>query len=172
MPAADTDNLALRAAMIDNYNRYAEGLDTKNWPLVRSCFCDEILIDYGQISAPTGAPDVPRRADDWMAVLQGVINGFDFTRHAITNHRFELSPRGLRCRAYLSAGHVIYPDVNAPSVGPEDIVTVVGEYCNTYSFEGGDCRICASELHVSHTEGNVALLAMAMERAAALSSGG
>ena len=31
-------NLLIRNALIDSYNNYAEGLDSKNWPLVRACF--------------------------------------------------------------------------------------------------------------------------------------
>ena len=61
MSKAD-EQLKVRSAMVDNYNAYAEGLDSKNWPLVRSCFCDEVYIDYGFISAPSGDPRVPRRA--------------------------------------------------------------------------------------------------------------
>ena len=59
--------------MIDSFNLYAEGLDSKNWPMVRNCFADEVFIDYGEISAATGSPDQARPADDWMKHLQSVI---------------------------------------------------------------------------------------------------
>ena len=36
----------VRQALIDNYNSYAEGLDSKNWPLVRACFAADILRRY------------------------------------------------------------------------------------------------------------------------------
>ena len=40
-----TDNhAALMAGAIESYNRYAQGLDTKDWTLVRDCFNDEIFI--------------------------------------------------------------------------------------------------------------------------------
>lgn len=29
-------NLHIRGALIDNYNNYAQGLDSKDWPLVRA----------------------------------------------------------------------------------------------------------------------------------------
>ena len=44
-------NLLTRNALIDSYNQYAQGLDTKDWPMVRDCFADEVLIDYGDLSA-------------------------------------------------------------------------------------------------------------------------
>ena len=131
------EELETRNAVIENYNHYAQGLDTKDWDMVRACFADEVFIDYGDISAPTGAPDVARRSDDWMGVLQGVINGFDITRHTITNHRFAIADGEVSCTAYLLADHVIFQDPALPVAGAEDVVTVVGEYTNHYRLESG-----------------------------------
>ncbi len=162
-----TDNHAvLMAGAIESYNRYAQGLDTRDWALVRDCFDDEIFIDYGDISAPSGSPEVPRRADDWMAVLQGVINGFDFTRHTITNHRFDFDG-AIRCTAYLLADHFIFADPAMSLAGEQDVVTVIGEYTNTYQAYSGGLKISRSELVVNCTRGNLALLGEAMNRAAA-----
>ena len=162
-----TDNhAALMAGAIESYNRYAQGLDTKDWALVRDCFNDEIFIDYGDISAPTGSPELARQADDWMAVLQGVINGFDLTRHTITNHRFDFDG-AIRCTAYLTADHIIFPDPALPLAGEQDVVTVIGEYTNTYAPSAGGLKISRSELVINCTRGNVALLGEAMNRAAA-----
>jgi hypothetical protein len=157
-------SLLIRNALIDNYNNYAEGLDSKNWPMVRACFADEVLIDYGTLSAASGAPDVPRRADDWMAYLQGVINGFDITRHCITNHRVVIADTEVSCRAYLSADHVIFPDPEMAIVGDQDVVTVVGEYTNYYRQIDGAWKICKSGLVVNYSRGNIALFVAATER--------
>jgi hypothetical protein len=161
------DTAHIRNALIDNYNSYAEGLDSKNWPMVRSCFADEILIDYGSISAPTGDPAIPRAADDWLKILQGVINGFDITRHTITNHRFKFEGKQISCSAYLIADHIIFPNPDMPLVAPEDVVTVVGEYTNHYEQIEGEWKIRKSELVVNWTSGNITLLATATERAQA-----
>ncbi len=155
-----------RLGIIDTYNRYAEGLDSKNWPLVRSCFADSVYIDYGSISEPTGAPDVPREADAWLEVLQGVINGFDITRHTITNHRFHTGREGISCRAYLTAEHVIFPDPQIPVASPQDVATVIGEYTNTCEYDGADWKIRRSRLVINYTRGNADLFVAAMERAA------
>jgi hypothetical protein len=162
------NNLLIRSALIDNYNNYAEGLDSKNWPLVRACFADEVLIDYGAISAPTGDPKVPRRADDWLKNLQGVINGFDITRHAITNHRIMISDAQVSCRAYLSADHVVFANPDMPIVGEQDVVTVIGEYTNHYAQIDGIWKICKSELVVNWSHGNMDLFTTATERALAM----
>ena len=159
--------LLIQSALVENYNRYAEGLDSKNWSMVRACFADEVMIDYGGISAPSGDPAVPRQADDWLKILQGVINGFDITRHLISNHRFTISDKEISCRAYLSADHVIFPNPEMPIVGDDDVVTVVGEYTNFYTCIDGQWKICRSELDVNWSRGNMTLLATATQRAQA-----
>jgi hypothetical protein len=164
--SAAIERLEIRNAMIDSYNNYAEGLDSKNWALVRSCFADKVIIDYGEISDPTGSPDVARNSDDWMKHLQGVINGFDVTRHIITNHRPLITGDSISCTAYLTADHVIFANPEMPIVTPEDVVTVVGEYTNWYERGGEDWKICRSKLVVNWSSGNPALFVTAMERAA------
>jgi len=161
MPVIDVRN-----AMIDSYNRYAQGLDSKDWPMVRSCFADEVFIDYGSISDPTGSPDVARKSDDWLQILQGVINGFDITRHMITNHRPVISDSELACSAYLMADHVIFQDPAVQLVSPDDVVTVVGEYTNWFEPAGSGLQICRSRLVVNYTRGNPLLLGQAIERTA------
>lgn len=158
----------IRNALIDNYNAYAQGLDSKDWPLVRSCFAREVLIDYGSISAPTGDPAIPRVAEDWMQVLQSVINGFDITRHTITNHRVSITDSRVRCSAYLTADHVIFANPDLPVVNDEEVVTVVGEYTNDYQLEEDGWKICKSQLVVNWSSGNMALFEIAAQRAAAL----
>lgn len=165
MSALDTPEV--RNAIIENYSLYAQGLDSKDWDLVRSCFADEVTIDYGSISDPTGSPDVARKAKDWLLVLQGVINGFDITRHAITNHRITVRDGIISCAAYLSADHVIFANPELPLVAPEDVVTVVGEYTNQYLLDGDSWKIFHSKLVVNYSTGNVALFGTALERVAA-----
>lgn len=165
MSLADTD-LEISSALIRNYNEYAQGLDSKDWQLVRNCFADQVYIDYGNISAPTGDPAVPREADDWLKILQSVINGFDITRHTITNHRVNMTDGQVSCMAYLIADHVIFADPEVPLVGDQDVVTVVGEYTNWYEKTGDSWKICKSQLVVNWSSGNIALLAEANKRAA------
>jgi 3-phenylpropionate/cinnamic acid dioxygenase small subunit len=157
-----------RAAIIDIYNAYAEGVDSKNWEMVRQCFADQIRVDYGATSAATGAPDQPRNADDWVGVLQSVINGFDFTRHTITNHRFSREGEWIVCRAYLTADHVILADPANPAAAPDEIATVVGEYTNTCELGANGWKIRESKLEMQWSRGNGALFAEAMARAAKL----
>lgn len=162
-----TEILQIKSALIDNYSHYAEGLDSKNWELVRRCFGDKVLIDYGSISAPSGAPEIPRCTDDWLKILQGVINGFDITRHTITNHRVEIESDVVRCTAYLIADHIIFADPQMPIVTDGDCVTVSGEYCNEYQQVNGVWKISKSSLVVHWSKGNLELFERAATRAQA-----
>lgn len=161
------EQLIIRNALIDSYNHYAEGLDSKNWPMVRACFADEVVIDYGEMSASTGAPDELRKADDWMLYLKSVINGFDITRHLITNHRAIVTDSAISCRAYLAADHVIFADPAIPVARPEDIITVVGEYNNHYAEIDGHWKIVKSSLELHYSHGNMDLFEESVKRAAA-----
>jgi hypothetical protein len=156
----------IRNALIDNYNRYAQGIDSKDWPMVRACFADQVYIDYGSISEATGDPTVPRRADAWVELLQGNINGFDITRHAITNHRFAISDAGVSCTAYFCADHVIFANPEMPVIGDQEVATVVGEYTNTYQLDDDTWRISKSRLVVNFSSGNMSLFEIAQARAA------
>jgi SnoaL-like domain len=157
--------LALQQRLIDNYNDYAEGLDTRDWKRVRACFSDRVTIDYGDVGA--GGQSL-WDADAWLAHLRGVLEGFDGTHHAITNHRFSLADDAVNCRAYLVAEHVILPDPAVPEVGAADVCTVVGEYSNTYEEQpDGRWTICHSRLSVKWSAGNPALFITAAERYAA-----
>ena len=51
-----------------------------------------------------------------------------------------------------------------PIVGPQDVVTVVGEYTNHYRQIDGAWKICKSELAVNWSHGNIALFTAATER--------
>lgn len=156
-----------RCEIIDVYNAYAEGIDTKNWPLVRSCFADEVFLDYGEVNPASGDAEKPRPADDWIPVLQSVINGFDLTRHIISNHRFRACEEGVECRAYLHADHLILDEGQVTAATPEQVVTVVGEYTNVFRRDAGGWKIVRSRLAMGYATGNESLFAVAAGRAGA-----
>jgi len=156
--------LQLESDFRASYNRYAQGLDSKDWALVRSCFADDVIIDYGVVIDPTGSPDLPRKADDWVGNLQMNIGGFDGTRHTITNHRVKVDGDALSCTAYLVADHIMFPDPAMPIVGPEHIATVVGEYTNFYQQIDGGWKIVKSKLDIHWSTGNIDLFRQAVEK--------
>jgi SnoaL-like domain len=156
--------LKTRAALVDNFNNYACGVDSKDWQRVRNCFADRVSLDYASVGHVTPGDGQTISSDEWIEVLQGVINGFDLTRHSITNHRFHIEDDILRCQAYFCADHIIFADSESRQVGAEDCVTVVGEYCNQYQYREAQWKICHSQLLMNYTTGNVGLFERAQER--------
>ena len=135
------DDTATKVAIAEVMSNYATGLDTKNWAMVQDCFCEQVLIDYGDISAPTGAPDVPRRAEDWLQILKANLSGFDITQHSITNHRFVIGEDSVQCTAYLVAEHMLFADPAMPLAADGEFITVAGYYTNDFVIDADQWRI-------------------------------
>lgn len=155
----------LKRELIESFDAYAEGIDTKNWALVRSCFADPILLDYGELSASTGPIDKPRPADDWVAVLEMAVKGFDITRHTMTNHRLTIDGDKVTCRTYLLADHMIFADPTITHADDDENITLAGEYINDYQQIDGQWKIVRSQLDVHYTRGNAGLFEKAQARA-------
>lgn len=66
------------ADVTDVVVRYATGIDTRDWPLLRSCFTDDCDADYGDIGHWQGADEITR----WMADIHDPLGP---TLHRITN---------------------------------------------------------------------------------------
>ncbi|GMG88376.1 nuclear transport factor 2 family protein [Biformimicrobium ophioploci] len=158
------DFLQLESDFRASYNAYAEGLDSKDWAKVRTCFADDVYLDYGPIIDPTGSPDRPRSADEWVKQLHLNIGGFDLTRHTITNHRVSVEGDSFSCKAYLIADHIMFKDPAMPITGPDDVATVIGEYTNHYRQVSGEWKIFRSRLDIHWSTGNIDLFAEALKR--------
>ncbi|ANI39327.1 nuclear transport factor 2 family protein [Mycolicibacterium vaccae] len=74
-PQALADELEIRALL----NRYARGVDTKDWETYRSVFTEDAHIDYSSAGAIVGGRD---EVVDWFAANFGVI---PWSMHYITN---------------------------------------------------------------------------------------
>ena len=88
----DNDKLQLlidRAEISDVQLRYATGLDSRDWPLFRSIFADEIETDFSSVFGGE-----PRKvsADRWTEAARRSVGGLAATQHMITNQR-PASPR-------------------------------------------------------------------------------
>ena len=94
---ADTEQIA------DVLIRYATGIDSKDWPLLRSCWTDEIDVDYqqlGHFTSPDALTDVMRQLHENMGP----------TYHRLSN--FVISVEGDRAtvRSYVHAVLMLQPD--------------------------------------------------------------
>ncbi len=96
-----------RAEISDVQLRYATGLDSRDWPLFRSCFADEIETDFTSIFGGT-----PRKvsADKWTEAARRTLSGLAATQHMITNHVITVDGDNATCVAYVQARHYLPND--------------------------------------------------------------
>ena len=93
-----------RMEITDLVNRVAVAVDSRDWEGVRSCFADEVEVDYTSLNG--GAPATVR-ADDLVAGWRGGLSGFEATQHIVTNHVIAIEGDEATCRAYVHATHLL-----------------------------------------------------------------
>jgi 3-phenylpropionate/cinnamic acid dioxygenase small subunit len=83
--------------------RYATGIDSKDWPLLRSCWTDEIDVDYqqlGRFTSPDALTDVMRQLHENMGP----------TYHRLSNFVINVEGDGATVRSYVHAVLMLQPD--------------------------------------------------------------
>ena len=98
MDKAQQQMIIDRFEIIDVFNRYAIGVDTRNEEIYRSCFTDELLVNM------TGE-NVEYSAEAWMEQAFTALSGFEKTQHLITNHSINITGDTADADAYLQALH-------------------------------------------------------------------
>ena len=87
--------------------QYAQGIDTRDFALLRSIFVDEITMDFEDYS---GLPAETLKADDWVRACQTLISGLDATQHVMSNPIVEVNADTATCRMYMKAEHFLNND--------------------------------------------------------------
>jgi hypothetical protein len=76
--------------------RYATGIDSKNWPLFRTCWTDEVDIDYGDLGQFTDA-------DAFAALMTQIHDGMGQTYHRLCNLVVDVEGDRATARTYVHA---------------------------------------------------------------------
>jgi 3-phenylpropionate/cinnamic acid dioxygenase small subunit len=84
--------------------RYATGIDTKNWPLFRTCFTDDVRADYG---ADVGSWDGVDGITEYMTVMHAEMVD---TKHRLTNFVIEIDGDSATASTYVHAVLVVTND--------------------------------------------------------------
>lgn len=150
-----------RAEISDVQLRYATGLDSRDWPLFRSCFTDEIETDFTSVFGGE-----PRRvsADRWTEAARRSLSGLKATQHMITNHVIEVAGDDATCIAYVQARHFL------PNDAGDSTQTMFGYYTNRFTRTSAGWKIRACKLTVTWQTGNPQIFALATARLKAAES--
>jgi hypothetical protein len=120
-----------RAQIGDVLIRYATGIDSKDWPLLRSCWADEVDVDYGDLGRFTD----PDALTDLMAQIHG---GMGATYHRMSNFVIAIDDAdGDRAtvRSYVHAVLMLAPD------DADNWIDVIGHYDDEFVRTPGGWRI-------------------------------
>jgi hypothetical protein len=83
--------------------RYATGIDSKEWPLLRSCWTDEIDVDYQQLGRFTSA-------DALTDVMRQLHENMGPTYHRMSNFVIAVDGDRATVRSYVQAVLMLQPD--------------------------------------------------------------
>jgi 3-phenylpropionate/cinnamic acid dioxygenase small subunit len=97
----DADNEQIAEVLV----RYATGIDSKDWPLLRSCWTDDIDVDYQQLGRFT-------TADAFTDVMRQLHENMGPTYHRMSNFVIAVDEAGDRAnvRSYVHAVLMLQPD--------------------------------------------------------------
>ena len=83
--------------------RYATGIDSKDWPLLRSCWADEIDVDYQQLGRFTSA-------DALTDVMRQLHENMGPTYHRMSNIVIAVDGDRATARSYVQAVLMLQPN--------------------------------------------------------------
>jgi hypothetical protein len=139
-----------RALITDVVVRFAIALDTRDWPLLRSCLAARVEVDY-----PDSVGIAEFTADELAATADGFFSRLDATLHISANHLIEIDGDRATCRSTLHAAHYL------AAAGDDSVQRQIGYYRNVLERDGEQWRIVRTEQHQGWTEGNPAVFAHA-----------
>jgi 3-phenylpropionate/cinnamic acid dioxygenase small subunit len=84
----------IRQDVADLLVRYASGIDLRDWKLLRSCFTDDCVADYGDIGRWNGGDEVT----EWMRTTHEPLGQ---TLHRITNQAVVSNGDAVSVRSYV-----------------------------------------------------------------------
>jgi hypothetical protein len=141
---------------------YALGIDTRNWPLYRSIFADEVATDFTSYS---GGRAATVSADGWLARVKPVFTGLAATQHSMTNPMVRVDGDTATCTMYMQAFHAIEPS-SVASTTEENSFTIGGYYTDSFERTASGWLVNGVTLTVLWRRGNESIMATAAQRGA------
>ena len=143
-----------RAEISDVVHKYATGLDTQDWALLRSIFLDEIEMDFASIGLGVGRFS----ADRWVEDSRILFAGFDATQHLSANHVHDIRGDEATCTSYMRAEHFVLNNEG------ENYYTMGGYYVTRLVRTSSGWKVKGMTLNVQWNRGNRHVLRLATRR--------
>ena len=150
-----TETLIKRAEISDVVLRYATAVDSRDWPLYRSIFENEVLFDF---SGFTGEPASMMSADEWVELVRNTLSGFDATQHLSSNHVITFVDDHATCVSYMVARHYLVHE------GERQMHSLGGHYTNRLVNGAEGWRISECSLKITWEIGDRGLFDIAAHR--------
>jgi hypothetical protein len=138
---------------------YAQGIDTRDFDLLRSIFTDTITMDFSSYS---GQPSATTTADEWVAGCKLFFTGLDATQHVMTNPIVDVDGDRATQRMYMKAEHFFQNNQGNPDFA------LAGYYDDKLIRTPKGWRIEAVTLTVLWNRGNRHIMELAMAKGMAL----
>jgi 3-phenylpropionate/cinnamic acid dioxygenase small subunit len=92
-----------REQIADVLIRYATGIDFKDWALLRTCWTEDVDVDYGEVGRYSGA-------DAITALMEQLHDAMGPTYHRLTNFAIAVDGDRATARSYVHAVLQAVPD--------------------------------------------------------------
>lgn len=126
--------------------RYATALDSQDWELLRSCFTDDAIADYGtKIGRFEGA-------DAIVAACREPLSGLDSSQHLLGNMVIEVTGDTAIATVYVHAQHFLVNDQGASTA------VMGGTYIDELTRTANGWRISVLRFEISWRSGNPGIL--------------
>jgi ketosteroid isomerase-like protein len=122
--------------------RYATGIDSKDWPLLRTCWTDDVHVDYGEVGRYSGIDAIT----DLMAQLH---NGMGPTYHRLSNLAVNVDGDRAVARSYVLA------HLQAVPGDPASWVEALGHYDDELVRTPEGWRIAKRTTHIARVQSGV-----------------
>ena len=127
-----------REQIRDLLSRYCDGIDRRDWNLVRSCFGDDHVHSHEHFEG---------NLDEFIEYVRGFLSEVAVSHHSITNAKIEISEDGksAHCEAnFISINKIEegkLPKLSFPSEGHGADWTVAGRYIDDFECRDGTWKI-------------------------------
>lgn len=125
-----------KAQITDVLIRYATGIDSKDWARFRTCWADEVDVDYGDLGKFTDA-------DEFTAMMRQVHDGMGQTYHRISNAVIEVDGDRATARSYVHAVLMAVPDDST------SWIDAIGHYDDELARTADGWRIVKRTTHIA-----------------------